>query len=56
MQKALLEQGVDTLMIETDSPYLTPEPHRGQKNEPAYVSEIGKKMCRTIQSRSGCIR
>ena len=43
VQKALLEQGVDTLMIETDSPYLTPEPHRGQKNEPAYVSDIGKK-------------
>jgi hypothetical protein len=27
----------ERLMIETDAPYLAPEPHRGQRNEPAYV-------------------
>lgn len=27
-------------MLETDSPYLAPEPHRGRRNEPAYVREI----------------
>ena len=43
VQKALIEQGVDNLMIETDSPYLTPEPYRGKKNEPAYVANIGLK-------------
>lgn len=43
VQKALVEQGIETLMIETDSPYLTPEPHRGKKNEPAYVANIGLK-------------
>lgn len=43
VQKALIEQGIDNLMIETDSPYLTPEPHRGKKNEPAYVVNIGLK-------------
>lgn len=28
------------LMIETDAPYLAPVPHRGKRNEPAYVAEV----------------
>lgn len=35
---ALLEQGVERLMLETDAPYLAPVPHRGKPNEPAYVA------------------
>lgn len=31
-------------MIETDSPYLTPEPLRGQSNEPAFVTHTGTKL------------
>ena len=30
----------DKILLETDCPYLTPEPHRGELNVPAYVSEV----------------
>lgn len=35
---------LDKLMIETDSPYLSPEPNRGKRNEPANVRYIAQKV------------
>ncbi|WP_343153298.1 TatD family hydrolase [Buchnera aphidicola (Mindarus keteleerifoliae)] len=33
---------VEKILIETDSPYLSPEPYRGKENEPSYLYEIAK--------------
>ena len=35
---------LDKILIETDCPWLAPEPHRGQRNEPAYVVEVAKRI------------
>lgn len=35
---------LEFLLVETDSPYLTPVPHRGKKNKPAYVEYTARKL------------
>ncbi len=42
IRAAALAQGLDRLMIETDAPYLTPMPHRGKPNEPAYLKHTAE--------------
>lgn len=42
--------GYDHIMLETDSPYLTPAPHRGKRNEPMYIPEIGKKIAEVCKA------
>lgn len=34
----------ERLLIETDAPYLTPHPHRGERNEPSYTTLVAQKM------------
>jgi TatD DNase family protein len=38
---------LDRLLVETDAPFLTPHPHRGQRNEPAYVRLVAEKIADT---------
>jgi len=35
---------LSSLLLETDCPYLTPEPYRGKRNEPAYIIQTAKKV------------
>ena len=35
---------LDRLLVETDSPYLTPQPFRGRRNEPAYVRLVAEEI------------
>jgi TatD DNase family protein len=39
------EIGIESIVVETDSPYLSPEPYRGKRNEPKNVDIIYKKIC-----------
>src|SRR2546426_89606 len=36
----------DRLLVETDAPYLAPVPHRGERNEPAFVSDVAEALAR----------
>ena len=42
--EAVKEVPLDMLLIETDSPYLTPAPHRGKRNYPGYVKLVAEKI------------
>jgi TatD DNase family protein len=44
IQKVAKELPLQNILIETDSPYLAPEPFRGKRNEPMYVEEVAKKI------------
>ena len=40
---------LEHLLIETDAPFLTPHPYRGQRNEPAYVGQVAGKIAHIHQ-------
>jgi TatD DNase family protein len=40
----LEKTGPDRVVLETDSPWLSPVPHRGQRNEPGYLVHIADRL------------
>lgn len=46
LREVVAQVPLDRLLIETDSPYLAPVPHRGRTNEPAYVVHVAAEVAR----------
>lgn len=49
LDKVLPEISLEHLVLETDSPYLAPVPHRGKRNEPAYIPLVAKRLAEVKQ-------
>jgi TatD DNase family protein len=44
LQRVVRDLPLDRILVETDAPYLTPEPYRGKRNEPGYVKFTAQKI------------
>lgn len=44
MREIAARTPLDRVLVETDAPYLTPQPHRGRRNEPAYVRLVAERL------------
>jgi TatD DNase family protein len=44
LREIAAELPLDRLLVETDAPYLAPPPHRGKRNEPAFVAETARVL------------
>jgi TatD DNase family protein len=49
LDKIVKEIGLEHLILETDSPYLAPTPHRGKRNESTYICLINKKLAEIFE-------
>jgi TatD DNase family protein len=49
LDKVLPELGSERLVLETDSPYLAPVPHRGKRNEPSYIPLIASRTADVLK-------
>jgi TatD DNase family protein len=56
IRDALVEVPLERLMVETDSPFLAPVPHRGHPNEPAFVALVGGAVAETLNLESSLVR
>ncbi len=46
LREAVSTLPLERIVVETDCPYLTPVPHRGKRNEPAYVRYVAQEIAR----------
>lgn len=48
--------GLESMVLETDSPYLAPVPYRGKRNEPGYLDIISKKVAECLKCSDADVR
>ena len=48
LREVLPQIGLSNIVFETDAPYLTPVPHRGKRNEPAYIKLICEEVAKIM--------
>lgn len=53
VRDAVTAAGIERLVLETDCPYLAPIPHRGQRNEPAYITATAQKVAELLSLTPG---
>jgi TatD DNase family protein len=46
LQEAVYAVSLERILLETDCPYLAPEPHRGKRNESSYLTYIAEKIAK----------
>lgn len=49
-EQVIKDTGIESLVLETDSPYLSPVPYRGKRNESSYIPVIAQKIAGLIQT------
>lgn len=47
--EAVIEAGIDNIVLETDSPYLAPVPYRGKRNESSYLEQVISKIASLLK-------
>lgn len=54
LDKIVMEIPLERIVIETDSPYLAPAPHRGKRNESAYITLVANKLAeiKSVQTQT----
>ncbi|GAB4330999.1 MAG: TatD family hydrolase [Flammeovirgaceae bacterium] len=49
LERVLPNISLDSIVLETDCPYLAPVPHRGKRNEPAYIKFVAEKVATFVE-------
>lgn len=56
LDKVLPDVPVERIILETDSPYLAPVPHRGKRNVPAYLTLVAERVAQLLGTTTGKLR